>query len=220
MRILSLRLIVSLIVGITAVSLVSSWHQVRTEKDELRLELERKSHTFAESLAANAESYLRIGDTAGLESIVARFSNRDHLLGIGVYDTDFNPLAVTPDLRAVISTTPDILKNAIAGNRPQTADTRVHLKRLYILAVPLHNINDRVAGGMIVVYDTGYIRTQTFRVWGQAFLHLASQVLVIVAITLLIVPWSLVGPIARAAQWMKTLRIDRHVVPPSARDLD
>jgi len=151
---------------------------------------------------------------------VARFSNRDHLLGIGVYDTNFNPLAVTPDLRAVISTTPDILKNAIAGNRPQTADTRVHLKRLYILAVPLHNINDRVAGGMIVVYDTGYIRTQTFRVWGQAFLHLASQVLVIVAITLLIVRWSLVGPIARAAQWMKTLRIDRHVVPPSARDLD
>lgn len=87
MRILSLRLIVALIVGITAVSLVSSWHQVRTEKDELRLDLDRKGRTIADSLAANAESYFRIGDTAGLKSIVARFSNRDHLLGLGVYDT-------------------------------------------------------------------------------------------------------------------------------------
>ena len=220
MRILSLRLIVSLIVGITAVSLVSSWHQVRTEKDELRLELERKGHTFAESLAANAESYLRIGDIAGLESIVARFSNRDHLLGIGVYDTDFHPLAATPNLHAVVSATPDILRDTIVGNRPKSADARVHLKRLYVLAVPLHNMNHRVAGGMIFVYDTGYIRAQTFRVWGLAFLHLAGQVLVIVAITLLIVRWSLVGPVARAAQWMKTLRLDRHTAPPSARDLD
>ena len=198
MRILSLRLIVALIVGVTMVSLVSSWHQVRTEKNQLRLDLERKSETFTESLAANAESYLRIGDMAGLESIVNRFSNRDHLLGIGVYNTDFHPLAATPNLGAVVSTIPDILKDAIASNSPKTADARVHLKRLYVLAVPLRNLDNRVAGGMIVVYDTGYIRAQTFRVWGLAFLHLAGQVLVIVAITLLIVRWSLVGPIARA----------------------
>ena len=130
MRILSLRLIVALIVGITAVSLVSSWHQVRTEKDELHLDLDRKGRTIADSLAANAESYLRIGDTAGLKSIVARFSNRDHLLGLGVYDTDFHPLAATPNLHSVVSATPDILRDAIVSDHSKTADTRVHLKRL------------------------------------------------------------------------------------------
>lgn len=220
MRNLSLRLILALIVGVTAVSLVSSWHQVRTEKDELRVDLERKGETFVESLAANAESYLQVGDRAGLESIVRRFNNRDHLLGIGIYDTDSDPLVVTPNLRAVLPTIPNILKDAVTKNSLRTVYMRVHLKRLYVLAVPLHAINNHVAGGMIVAYDTGYIRIQILRVWGQAFLHILFEVLVIVAITLLILQWSLVRPVARAAQWMKTLRIDRLAALPSARDLD
>lgn len=202
------------------VSLVSSWYQVRTEKDELRLDLERKTETFAESLAVNAESYLQNGDKAGLESMVKRFNNRDHLLGIGIYDTDFYPLVVTQSLNNVIPTQPQILKDAIAHNRPETVYMRSHLKRLYVLAAPLHAVDQDVAGGMIIVYDTGYIRAQIFRVWGQAFLHIAGQVLVIVGITLLIVRWSLIGPIARAAQWMKNLRTDRHVTPPTAKELD
>jgi trehalose-6-phosphate synthase len=220
MRILSLRLIIALIVGVTMVSLVSSWYQIRTEKDELRLDLERKADTFVESLAANAEAYLRNGDKPGLESIVRRFSNRDHLLAIGIYDTDFYPLIVTPNLREIVPITPNILKDAVTNDSPKTVYMRVRLKRLYVLAAPLHAIDDHVAGGMIVVYDTDYIRTQIFRVWGQAFLHIAGQVLMIVGITLLIVRWSLVGPIARAAQWMKTIRMDRHIALPSAKDLD
>ena len=89
MRILSLRLIVALIVGVTLVSLASSWYQVQAEKDALRRDLERKAETFGESLAGNAESYLQSGDRPGLEQMVSRFGNRDHLLGIGVYDRDF-----------------------------------------------------------------------------------------------------------------------------------
>ncbi|HYK37865.1 trehalose-6-phosphate synthase [Alloacidobacterium sp.] len=220
MRILSLRLIVALIIGVTMVSLVFSWYQVRTEKDSLRLDLERKAETFGESLAANAESDLQNGDMSGLESMIDRFTNRDHLLGIGIYDSESYPLVVTRDLGAVMPAVPKILKDAISNNHTESIYMRPHFKRLYVLATPLHAINRSVAGGMIVVYDTGYIRAQIFRVWGQAFAHIAGLVLVIVAITLLIVRWSLVGPIARAAQWMKTLRVDRHVTPPPAKDLD
>jgi len=220
MRILSLRLIVALILGVTVVSLVSSWYQVRTEKDELRLDLERKAETFAESFASNAESYLRDGNKPALESLVKRFSNRDHLLGIGVYDTDFYPLVVTPNFHEVVPAIPNILRDAVTTDSPKTVYMRVRLRRLYVFAAPLHGVDDQVAGGLIVVYNTDYIRAQIFRVWGQAFLHIAGQVLVIVVITLLIVRWSLVGPIARAAEWMKTLRIDRHVAPPLSKDLD
>jgi alpha,alpha-trehalose-phosphate synthase [UDP-forming] len=220
MRILSLRLIIALIIGVTMVSVVSSWYQVRTDKDALRFDLERKAETFGESLAVNAESYLQNGDKSGLESMIERFSNRDHLVGIGIYDNEFFPLAFTPDLSKVAPAIPQALQEAVANNRPETIYTRVHFKRLYIFAAPLHAINKSVAGGMIVVYDTGYIRAQIFRVWGQAFAHIAGQVLVIVAITLLIVRWSLAGPIARAAEWMKTLRTDRHAAPPTAKDLD
>jgi trehalose 6-phosphate synthase len=56
--------------------------------------------------------------------------------------------------------------------------------------------------------------------WSRAFVHIAVQVLVIVGITLLIVRWSFTGPIARAAQWMKTLRTGKHVSEPTRKDLD
>jgi trehalose-6-phosphate synthase len=219
MRLLSLRLIIALIIGVTAVSLGSSWYQVRTEKDALRLDLERKSETFGESLAANAESYLQNGDGTGLKSMIERFNNREPLLGIGIYSPDLSSLVVTRNLNLFVPVTPQVLKDALTNNRPETVYMRSHFKRLYVVAAPLHTRNN-VIGGMVVVYDTGYIRAQIFRLWGQAFAHIAGQVLVIVAITLLIVRWSLVGPIARAAQWMKTLRTDRHAAPPPAKDLD
>jgi alpha,alpha-trehalose-phosphate synthase [UDP-forming] len=220
MRILSLRLIVALIVGVTLLSLTSSWYQVQAEKDALRHDLERKAETFGESLAGNAEAYLQTGDRPGLEQMVQRFSNRDHLLGVGVYDQTFFPLAVTRDLNDLLPGTPPALADALASNRPETRYTRLHSKRLYLIAAPLHAVNKSVAGGMIIVYDTAYIRAEIFRVWSRAFVHIAGLALAIVAITLLIVRWSLAGPIARAAQWMKSLRTGRQTIQPHAKELD
>ena len=220
MRILSLRLILALIVGVTLVSLASSWYQVQAEKDALRRDLERKAETFGESLAGNAESFLQGGNRPGLEQMAERFNNRDHVLGIGVYDLTLFPLVVTRDLSTVLPGMPPVLSEAMARNQAQTSYTRLRFKRLYIFAAPLHAVNKSVAGGMVIVYDTGYIRAEIFRVWSRVFIHIAGLVLVIVAITLLIVRWSLAGPIARAAQWMNALRTARHSVQVPAKNLD
>lgn len=220
MRILSLRLIVALIIGVTLVSLVSSWYEVRADKDALRDDLARKAETFGESLASNAELYLDAGDRAGLEQMVQRFSNRDHLIGIGVYRPDGSALVMTGGLSAVLSSTPPLLASALAGNRNESLSTRLHFKRVYMLAAPLHSPSRSISGGIIIIYDTAYIRAEILRVWSRVFVHIAGQVLVIVAITLLIVRWSLAGPIARAAQWMKTLHTGRQAIQPPAKDLD
>jgi alpha,alpha-trehalose-phosphate synthase [UDP-forming] len=220
MRILSLRLIVALIVGVTLVSLASSWYEVQADKEALRYDLEHKAETLGESLAGNAELYLATGDRSGLEQMVQHFSNRDHLLGIGVYSRDGSPLVVTPDLNSLLSVIPQALTDALSGDRSESRFMRLHFKRVYMLAAPLHAADKSVIGGIVIVYDTAFIRAEIFRVWGRVFVHIAGQVLVIVAITLLIVRWSLAGPIARAAQWMKTLRTGRHAAQPPTKDLD
>ena len=187
----------ALILGMTLVSLASSWYQVRAEKDALRRDLERKAEILGESLAGNAESYLRNGDRSELERMVQRFGNRDHLLGVGVYDRDLSSLVVTRDLGAILSGIPPGLKDALSGNRLESKYLRLHLKRTYVLAAPLHSVDRSIVGGIVLVYDTAYIRSEIFRVWSRVFVHIAGQVLVIVAITLLIVRWSLTGPVAR-----------------------
>lgn len=220
MRILSLRLIIALILGVTLVSLVSSWSDVQDEKNALRRDLQYKAETLGESLASSAEIYLANGDTGRLEEQVQRFSHRDHLLGIGIYDTDGSSIAMTRELGSLLSRTPEALSTALSKDRPETRYTRLHFTRVYLLGAPLHSTSKDVIGGIVLVYDTGYIRSQIFAVWGRVFVRIAGQVFVIVAITLLILRWTLVGPIARAALWMKTLRTGKHGVQPTSKDLD
>jgi alpha,alpha-trehalose-phosphate synthase [UDP-forming] len=220
MRILSLRLIVALIVGITLVSLCLSWYDVRADKDGLRRDLERKAATLGESLASNAESYLQTGNRAGVQQMAQQFTNRDHLLGISVYSEDGTPIAVTHSLDSILSSPPRLFHDTMTSNRPKSNFMLLGKRRMYVLAAPLHDVDKNVAGGIVVVHDATYIRREIFRIWGRVFIHIAIQVLLIVAITLLIVRWSLAGPIARLAQWMKALRTGKHAVQPSAGDLD
>lgn len=220
MRLLSLRLIVALIVGVTLVSLALSWYEVQSEKNSMRRDLEHKAEILNESLAANAELYLQTGDVAGLDQMAQRYSNRDHLIGIGIYGRDGSTLAITHALSSVISGVPQPLEAALSANRAEGLFMRLHFKPLYVRAAPLHALDKNVEGGIVVVHDATYIRDAVFRIWGQVFIHIAIQMLVIVAITLLIVYWSLAGPIRRAAQWMKALRTGRHDIEPPANELD
>jgi len=220
MRILSWRLIVALVVGVTLVSLASSWYEVRSQKDALRVELERQTAALGDNLAERAEIYLQLGDRARLEQMVQQFSDREHLLGIGVYEPDGTPLVVTTALNALMPGSPQVLTDALRTNRDESRYMRVRFKRIYVVGMPLHASGNDVLGGLVMAIDTGYIRAEIFRVWSAVFVRIALQVLVIVAITILIVRWSLTGPIARVAEWMKALRTGQHAVPPSAKDVD
>jgi alpha,alpha-trehalose-phosphate synthase [UDP-forming] len=220
MRLLSLRLIVALIVGVTVVSLALSWYEVQSEKNSLRGDLEHKAEILDESLAANAELYLQAGDGPGLDQMAQRYSNRDHLIGIAIYGRDGSTVAITHALNSVLSGVPKPLQDALSANRAEGEFMRLHFKPFYVRAAPLHSLDKSIVGGIIVVHDTAYIRAAIFRIWGRVFIHIAIQMLVIVGITVLIVYWSLAGPIRRAAQWMKALRTGRHDIEPPANELD
>ena len=65
-----------------------------------------------------------------------------------------------------------------------------------------------------MVHDAEYIRSQGLRIWRETFLSGLAYVVLIALITLLIVRWSIEGPIARTAHWMWALRTGRM---PSSR---
>jgi trehalose 6-phosphate synthase len=219
MKTLSLRLIIALILGVTVVSLGSSWYEVRTTKDALRQELDGKSETLGQSLAAEAELPLETGDTGRLENMVERFSARDHLLGIGIYGLDGTTLVATQGLTPQLSSAPKIVSDAIVLNRAESVFTSIHLRRTHLQATPIRTSGNRVIGAVIVVHDATYIRTEIFRIWGAVFLRIAIYTLVIAAITFLVLRWSLAAPIARVTHWMRALRTGKHAVQPTADDL-
>ena len=220
MKTLSLRLIFALILGVTVVSLASSWYEVSTTKEALRQDLANKAETLSQSLAAEAELSLQTSDTARLEMMVERSNVRDHLLGIGIYDRNGTPLVMTRGLESQLSSAPKVVSDAIVLNRTEGMFGSLHLKRTHLQAAPIRASNNEVIGAVIVIHDATYIRIAIFRIWGAVFLRIALYTLVIAAITFFVLRWSLAAPIARVAQWMQALRTGKHAVQPTAEDLN
>jgi trehalose-6-phosphate synthase/uncharacterized membrane protein affecting hemolysin expression len=219
MRLLSIRLIVSLIVGITLVSLSSSYYEALGEKRGLRRDLERRAEVLGESLAGNVERDLEKDSVQDLQRIVQHFGNREHLLGLAIYGRQGNLLAVTPELTSTLATVPSVMSQALRENHGAGAFQRVGDASLHIYALPLHQ-RDEVIGSLAIVHDAGYIRAESLHIWRETFLRALAHVFLIVLITLLIVRWSIAGPIARTAQWMRALRTGRISSRQNATDLD
>ncbi|MBZ5648667.1 MAG: trehalose-6-phosphate synthase [Acidobacteriia bacterium] len=205
---LSLRLIVSLVLGISLVSTFFAFYEVRSEKQNRRNELQKRAEVLGDSLLEVIEPLMAKGSRPELQRIVARFGNRERLAGIAVYDTEGVPLAMTPGLAQKIATEPEVVRGAIAANRAQGTFLRIDDMPMHIYALPLHR-NEAAIGGLAIVHDAAYINAQMQELWRNTFLHVLVQTLFIALITLLIVRWSIAGPIASVAQWMKALRTNR-----------
>src|SRR5882757_1615006 len=119
MRLLSVRLIVSLILGITLVSLGFSYYQVVGEKRRLRSDLERRAEVLGESLADNVERAWEPGSDRELQRLVQRFSNREHLAGVAVYDRQGKPVVMTQELGKTLTAGPPAIAQAIASDTNQ-----------------------------------------------------------------------------------------------------
>jgi trehalose 6-phosphate synthase len=216
---LSVRLIVSLIVGITLVSLGFSYYQVVGEKRGLRDEIERRSEVLGESLAGNVEKSWEVGSGRQLQRLVQRFGHCQNLIGVAVYDRQEKLVAITPELGRTLTTSPRVLAQAMSDDHDKSSFERLGGDPVHILALPLHH-KESVVGGLVMVHDVNYIHAQVLRVWRETFVRVLAQVFLIVLITLLIVRWSIAGPIARAAHWMRALRMGRISSPQDMPQLD
>ncbi|MGA7931879.1 MAG: trehalose-6-phosphate synthase [Candidatus Sulfotelmatobacter sp.] len=220
MRLLTLRLTISLIVGITLISLFSSYYEVRFQKQGLRRDLEHRAEVVGESLADKVEpSLLKKGSHKELQTMVDRFSNREHLAGVAVYNAQGGSIVITPGLAPQLTAEPAVVQQAATNGQSAGEFVRLGEASVYIYAVPLHQ-DEAVVGGLAIVHDASYINAQSRRIWRDTFLRVLVLVFLITLTTLLIVRWSIAGPIARAAQWMRALRTGKASSRPVVPDLD
>ena len=208
MRILSARLIVALIVGVTLVSLCSSGYEVLVEKQNLRRDLQKRSETLGESLAGGVEHDLEKNEVHTLQRTVQRFANRENLAGLAVYDPQGHVIAVTAELAPSMSEAPGVVVQSLKQNQEADVFQRLANVPVHICALPLHS-QDKLLGVLALVHDAGYIREQSLHIWRETFLSALAHVVLIALIVLLIIRWSVQGPIARTAHWMRALRTGR-----------
>src|SRR2546427_13252952 len=82
----TLKIVLPLIVSVSAVSLLFAAYQVRTEKRILRNDLSRRAEILGESLQESVEPLLERAPERSLQRLVDRFGQREHLKGVAVYN--------------------------------------------------------------------------------------------------------------------------------------
>jgi hypothetical protein len=126
MRLLTARLIGSLFIGITVVSLFSSYFEVRFEERHQRADLERRAEVFGESLSENIEPHFERSTYGELRRIVERYANREHLLGIAIYNSHGDVIAITPGLVTSVSQPSQLIATVESSNQQAGQFTKLN----------------------------------------------------------------------------------------------
>jgi trehalose 6-phosphate synthase len=212
----ALKMVLPLIVSVAVVSGLFAWYQVRTEKRVLRNDLSRRAEILGETLQENVEPLMDRAPDRNLQRLVDRFSEREHLKGVAVYDATGRVLAITPGIAAEFQSWPEVVKNAAGKDQEQgefVREKRVNPTgkeedlALHILACPLHRDN-QLTGTLALFHDTSYIDAQVDHTLRDSLVNALVQTLLITGLALVLVQWTFMQPLKRTAHWLRTLRTD------------
>jgi alpha,alpha-trehalose-phosphate synthase [UDP-forming] len=206
MKFFRMRLILALVVGITLVSVASTYLEVLAHKHVLRQELQRKTAWQSKSLQAAMEKSLAAGEVAGTVAEAVRLRAQNEALGLAVYDLQGRLVTAAGPAGIFAALPRGPLDKAIQ----QGADSSIfgHWGNQQWLeeVTPLH-ADGRMAGALVILEDANAIQAEGVAVWWHSFLHTAAFVLLIVCVTLLMVRWFLMRPMMMVTDRLRRLRM-------------
>jgi trehalose 6-phosphate synthase len=205
---ITIRLIVSLTLVVALVAAGSSLYQVRKERLRLAADMERRVVLLAEGLRDSVVPLVRSDSREKLDRLVERFGNRERLQGIAVFDRQADVIASTSLLKNRLPRSLPQVVNTLEDGRPASAFKRIEGKRTYVYAFPL--VQDEETLGVLALFDdASYIDVRLKEIWKDNLLRFLVLTLLVVAITVLVVRWSITGPIAQIAEWARDLRMGK-----------
>lgn len=203
----TLRIVLPLAISVICVSLLYSSYQMRTERRNLRNDLVRRAATLAESLQDSIESATGQSTNKNLQRIVARFGQREHLLGVVIYDPAGTVLAMTPGLPSFLTSEPTTAVRAAKTDAGSNAFETVGGQPLHEYALPIHRGNE-LSGVLVVIHETNYIDQRLKFSLRDSLLTALIQTILITSLAFLLVRANFTAPLAKTARWLTSLRAD------------
>jgi len=203
---ISIRLIVSLVIVVALVALAFSLYQVNREKDRLARDLERRASVLAESFQETLAPLVQSGADSRLNRIVNRFGNRERLKGTVIFDRQGNVITATRSISANAKKLSAQAVNAILKNQSVSIFLAIDGQQSYVFIMPITEENTEIVGALAMFYDSSYIDVHLREIWKENLVRFLILSILAVFSTVLVVRWSVTGPIARLAVWMRDMR--------------
>jgi trehalose-6-phosphate synthase len=208
----TLKLVIPLAVSVISVSLLYGFYQVRLEQRNLRNDLSRRSAALAQELQEDLESSPARATDKNLSRFVDRYGEREHLLGVVVFDKSGGSVAATHGVFAIPSSAPAVAAQAEKTNKGAGTFQDLNGQPVHLYAVPLRR-SAEVVGSVLVVYDANYIQTRVLHAIRDSLLSTLVQTLLITGLAVFLVRSAFTSPLAKTAKWLRHLRADPSDVP-------
>jgi trehalose-6-phosphate synthase len=204
---LSRRLIASLILGVTLVSVLFAVIDVRGQIGQLRTRLTLRAASEAQGLHEALLPLLRDHAIAEAAAVVESFRSRSQAAGVAIYDPSGQMIAATPALSSALTERARALVEAGDGTgHGEFLESGGASVLAYVQ--PL-NQDGRLLGTFAIFHDAADIGLARTELWRNQVIGLLVQVSAIVVLTLLLVRWSVLKPLARTAAWLQEFRLGR-----------
>jgi len=206
MHFFRLRLILALVVGITLVSVASTYLEVLAHKHVLREELQRRTSWESKNCQAEMEKSLAAVPTADIAADAARMRAQDDALGLAVYDLHGDLLTAAGPAGVFTALPRSPLDKAIQHGVDSSVFGHRENQQWLEVVTPLH-VDGKIAGALVILEDASSIHAKSVVVWWQSFWHTAAFILLIVCVTLAMVRWFLMRPMMMVTDRLRRLRL-------------
>ncbi len=142
---------------------------------------------------------------------VEKFGNRERLKGIAVYDRNGNIIAATSELRTRIDKIYPHIVDSITEKKPKGEFVNFDDKKLYIYILPIRR-EEEFIGTIALFQDASYIDVRLLSIWKYNFIRFLLLSVLIMVATVFVIRWSITGPIAQIAEWIRELRMGKRSI--------
>jgi len=198
------RLIVALVIAVTAVSGAATYLTVQQERNRLTTELEHRVWLLAEGLQESTGPLISGAPSKRLNKIIDKVSAGKRVEGIAVFDNSDRLVSISKGLAEKLPSGLDSILQELTGEAGKGVFDKIASQPMYIFAMPVI-VEDLRAGTVVIFSDISYIEEHIAGIWRRNFLRILANALIISVITLLIVRWSIIGPIAQMSEWIRSI---------------
>jgi len=199
---IGLRLLVALLLVLGVVSLWFSYREIRRAKQELRTELQNRAATAGETLQEIAEEH---PSRPRLQAAMDQIGKRQQLQGAVLYDAQGKMFAESPALGETLHEQPPQVREAMKAGAGVGAFVQLGGQPVYVYALPLSQ-SGKAVGGLAVFCDASSVELRKSFILRQAIWRVLAQAVLSAVVIFLFLRWSILAPIARATQWVHSLR--------------
>lgn len=185
-----------------------TYNQANEERLDLSADLQYRTRLLADSLKEAVEPSYSRNSTGTLQRIVDRFTDRERIVGLAVFNNRGIPLAASKDIPTRVTENPDFVFAALDKNEASGAFETIDGASRYLFVAPLHD-GATVVGALIAVQDASYIDATVADIWKRNIVRLLVQILVFSVAIVLLIRWALLRIMKRFAESIKSARINK-----------